>query len=237
MTKINRYLNILMPYIFLLLLIYCFASLGFWQLDRAKEKDTLNEAYVSETSYLKIRDDLAIDEYQQIQSNGEYITEKQIIIDNIIRNGQLGQMIISPFEISSELPLLLVNRGWIKKNINSNEKPDININVMINSVKGRSGNLPKMAIRDSEAFSESIAWPMLGTYPKINEIEILLERKILPYILLLDLEEENGFQRNWEPRISSTSTNYGYAIQWFLMCFGVTVILIIKLKKLLINNK
>jgi surfeit locus 1 family protein len=146
-------------------------------------------------------------------------------------------MIISPFEISSELPLLLVNRGWIKKNINSNEKPDININVMINSVKGRSGNLPKMAIRDSEAFSESIAWPMLGTYPKINEIEILLERKILPYILLLDLEEENGFQRNWEPRISSTSTNYGYAIQWFLMCFGVTVILIIKLKKLLINNK
>ena len=167
MTKINRYLNFLMPYILLLILIYCFASLGFWQLDRAKEKDTLNEAYVSETSYLKIRDDLAIDEYQQIQSNGEYITEKQIIIDNIIRNGQLGQMIISPFEISSELPLLLVNRGWIKKNINSNEKPDININVMINSVKGRSGNLPKMAIRDSEAFSESIAWPMLGTYPKI----------------------------------------------------------------------
>ena len=76
--KLNRHLTFIMPYIFLLLLIYSFASLGFWQLDRAKAKDTLNEAYLSETSYLSIRDDLPIDEYLQIQTTGKYIIEKQI---------------------------------------------------------------------------------------------------------------------------------------------------------------
>ena len=235
--KLNRHLTFIMPYILLLLLIYCFASLGFWQLDRAKAKDTLNEAYLSETSYLSIRDDLPIDEYLQIQTTGKYIIEKQIVIDNIIRNGQLGQMIITPFEINNELPWLLVNRGWVKKNINSNANPDININTMPNSVNGRSGNLPRMAIRDSEAFSETITWPAIGIYPTIKEIEILFGRKLFSYILLLDPEEKNGFQRNWEPRVSSTSTNYGYAIQWFLMCFGIIVVLIIKLKRLLIKNK
>ena len=78
--KLNRHLTFIMPYIFLLLLIYSFASLGFWQLDRAKAKDTLNEAYLSETSYLSIRDDLPIDEYLQIQTTGKYIIEKQIDI-------------------------------------------------------------------------------------------------------------------------------------------------------------
>ena len=92
-----------------------------------------------------------------------------------------------------------------------------------------------MAIRDSEAFSETITWPAIGIYPTIKEIEILFGRKLFSYILLLDPEEKNGFQRNWEPRVSSTSTNYGYAIQWFLMCFGIIVVLIIKLKRLLIT--
>ena len=234
---LNHRLTFLTPYIFFLILIYCFASLGFWQLDRAQEKDALNKAYLSDTSYIDIQNQLAVNTYQQIQASGSFIQEKQIIIDNIIRNGQLGQMIITPFEINHELPWLLVNRGWVKKIMDSNKLSDIKINSVIQTIKGRSGNLPRIGIRDSVAFDENTTWPAVGIYPTIEEIEIQLQQNILPYILLLGPEEENGFKRSWAPRVSSTSNNYGYAIQWFLMCFGVIILLINKLKKFISNQK
>ena len=68
-------------------------------------------------------------------------------------------------------------------------------------------------------------------YEYIVEIQDQFQREILPYILLLDPEEKNGFIRKWEPRVSSSATNYGYSVQWFLMCFVVIIFLIVKLKK------
>ena len=235
--KLNQYLTFITPYIFFIILIYSFSSLGFWQLDRAQEKDALNKAYLSDTSYIDIQNEPIIDTYQQIQARGRFVQEKQIVINNIIRDGQLGQMIITPFEINQELPWLLVNRGWIKKNINSKKLPDIKISSFNLIIKGRSGNLPRIGIRDSEPFDDNITWPAISNYPTIKEIEVQLQKKVFSYILLLNPDEKSGFKRNWEPRVSSTSNNYGYAIQWFLMCFGVIILLVIKLKTLISNKK
>lgn len=228
MNKLKPILYEITPYIFFFIMIYSFASLGFWQLDRAKEKDAMQEAYIADEDYIIIRDRTDMTAYQKIQASGIFDNERQIIIDNIIRDGQLGHMIITPFEIDKNLPLLLVNRGWIKK---EKDYPNIKIESSIINIKGRSGSLPKVGIRDGEAFDEMTKWPKIGIYPNISEIQDQFQREILPYILLLDPEEKNGFIRKWEPRVSSSATNYGYSVQWFLMCFAVIIFLIVKLKK------
>ena len=233
MNKLRPIFYAATPYIFFIILIYSFASLGFWQLDRAKEKDALQEAYITGENHINIKDRTDMATYTRIQASGAFDKDRQIIIDNIIRDGQLGQMIITPFEINKNLPLLLVNRGWIKK---ENDFPNIKIDSSIINIKGRSGSLPKVGIRDGEAFNEITTWPNIGIYPSIEEIQDQIERETLPYILLLDPDEKNGFTRNWEPRVSTSATNYGYSVQWFLMCFGVIIFLIIKLKRTLLNK-
>jgi len=230
MQKLNIITKKIMPYLLASVLIYCFTSLGFWQLDRAEEKIAL-QANVASDEYWYINNKTDFKLNRKIKVQGKYINNKQIILDNIIRNEQLGRMIITPFEINESLPLLLVNRGWIKKNTTKEIPVDIKIDDEQLIIKGLLGNLPKIGIRDSEAFKNQSSWPIIGNYPSIIEIEDVLNQKTLPYILLLNPEEDNGYIRRWEPTISSPSINYGYAVQWFLMSFASFIFLIVRIKK------
>ena len=242
MIKINKKTNVILkqsvPYILALILIYCFASLGLWQLDRAKEKTSELNAFNSPDAYIAVNDLSDIDQYKKIKATGRYLNDKQIIIDNIIRDGKIGQMIISPFEIDKFSPLILVNRGWLPKN--SDIENDINIDIHDKKyeIKGLSGYLPKVAIRESLSFKNKEDWPRVGIYPTIDEIKIELGQNLYPFIILLDQNEEYGFQRNWEPKISDPATNYGYAFQWFAMALAIIILyLVLNVKRNHHKNK
>ena len=229
--EINILIKTIVPYFLTLILIYSFASLGIWQLKRAEEKKSALQAFVASDEYLHINTMTDFELYQKIKAQGKYINNKQIIIDNIIRDGQLGHMIVTPFEINASLPWLLVNRGWVQKNTPQQKPFDIKIHEKQLIIKGLLGNVPKIGIRDSEAFKNKSSWPIIGIYPTINEIEDALSQKTFPYILLLSPEDDNGYIRKWDPKISDPSTNYGYAVQWFLMCLASVIFLIIRIKK------
>ena len=218
------------PFVLLVILIYTFSSLGMWQLDRAKEKKEALTTFNSSEGYELIDENSSFEIYKKIKAAGEYDDSRQVIIDNIIREDGIGQMIITPFRISKSSKIILVNRGWIKKKLGS--FPDINeLDQNINEIRGLSGILPKVTIRDKEAFEENADWPLIGSYPTFKEIEDKLGEPVFPFILLLDQKEKNGFQRNWDPKISGPATNYGYAVQWFLMCFCSVLFLIYRIRK------
>jgi len=229
--EINILIKTIVPYFLTLILIYSFASLGIWQLKRAEEKKSALQAFVASDEYLHINTMTDFELYQKIKAQGKYINNKQIIIDNIIRDGQLGHIIITPFEINASLPWLLVNRGWIQKSTLQQKPVNIKIHEKKLTIKGSLGKLPKIGIRDAEAFENKSSWPIIGIYPTISEIEDVLNQKTLPYILLLSPEDDNGYIRKWEPKFTSPSTNYGYAAQWFLMCLASVIFLIIRIKK------
>jgi cytochrome oxidase assembly protein ShyY1 len=60
LIKINRKTDVILkqsvPYILALILIYCFASLGLWQLDRAKEKTSELNTFNSPDAYISVKD-------------------------------------------------------------------------------------------------------------------------------------------------------------------------------------
>ena len=226
--KIN--MKQLIPYILLVIMIYTFASLGMWQLDRASEKEETLAIFNSSEGYETVVDNSIFTAYQKIKATGQYDSSRQIIIDNIIRDGGLGQMIVTPFKLSRSSKILLINRGWIRKKLDSD--PEINdLNNGTLEIRGLSGNLPKVTIRDREGFIGNTDWPLKGSYPTIEEIANRLNEPIFPFILLLDQEEDNGFLRNWDPNISGPATNYGYAVQWFLMCLCSIILLGYRIKK------
>ncbi len=202
-----------------------FVSLGNWQLDRAAEKETLAELFADDAPATSL-DDLAEPElYQWAKSNGRFLSDRQILVDNIVREARLGYFVITPFEVSRNAPLLLVNRGWVEKAAVDNQSVRLDVDRERSAVRGRIGNLPRVAIRGGDGFAGSDdSWPKKAVYPTPEEVARELDRDVEPFALLLDPADDRGFERNWAPVASGPETHYGYAFQWFAMAAAVLVI-------------
>ena len=209
-----------------------FASLGLWQLDRAAEKNMLLEMFEGEMPYARVNDFTSLAEFARIQTDGEFLPEKQILVDNIIREGRPGYYVITPFRLNNREPLLLINRGWIPKTMTANAPPpELPLKTNLRTVRGLVGRLPRVAIRPGEAFEGSEEWPRVAVYPRPEEVSVALDEELLPIVLLLAQEEPDGFVRSWQPNISGPMTHYGYAVQWFAMAATVIVLLFWHLRK------
>ena len=215
------------------LLITLFARLGFWQLDRAQQKVDMQQAFDQPARHVQVSGNLEPVPFQGITSRGRYLADKQILIDNVILSGRLGYYVISPLEYSADEPLLLVNRGWIRRDANRSGLPDIEIEIEnpATSVQGKAGHLPRVGIRPGEAFASHTQWPRVGVWPTVDETAAELGRDVLPYILLLDPDQDHGYLRRWQPQQAGPSTHYGYAFQWFAMAIAVFVIVGWNLRK------
>ena len=53
--------------------------------------------------------------------------------------------------------------------------------------------------------------------PTLDELSAELGQELLPFILLLSPEDDDGYVRLWQPRDSGPGMHYGYAFQWFAM--------------------
>ena len=89
-----------------------------------------------------------------------YRDDRQVLIDNIPREGQLGYYVITPFEPSMSNEILLVNRGWLPKPARPTEdEADLTVAGNYRTSHGLTGHLPRVAIRPGEAFVERDVWP------------------------------------------------------------------------------
>ena len=99
--------------------ISLYLSLGFWQLDRAKEKDNIVNLYKNRQQ-AKIEKLTTISDnnisnlhYRNFVIKGSYIN-KVFLVDNKIKNKKPGFNVISPFKLLSTSDVILVDRGWIE---------------------------------------------------------------------------------------------------------------------------
>jgi surfeit locus 1 family protein len=219
-----------------IVLVLTFARLGIWQLDRAQEKIALQQAFDRPPRHIQVQDDLQPEPFQAIQSRGGFLGERQILIENAILDGALGYYVITPFEFDAYGPLLLVNRGWIGRNPGETELPAVSVDPAARLIYGKSGHLPRVGIRPGEAFSDHSRWPRVGVWPTTDEIAAELGRPVLPYVLLLDSDQEGGFARRWKPQQSGPSTHYGYAFQWFAMALALFSLMVWNLRKRTLKN-
>jgi len=212
-------------------LLLLFVKLGFWQLDRASQKVEMQQAFDQPARYVQVSGSTAPDPFQAIRSRGQYLGEKQIIIENIVLDGALGYYVITPFEFSSHAELLLVNRGWIRKTPGEDVTTDVALDGSSRLIRGKTGHLPRVGIRPGVAFLDHDNWPRMAVWPTAEEVAAEIGRNVLPFVLLLDPQEENGFVRRWQPKLAGPSTHYGYAFQWFVMAIAVLVLIVRNLRK------
>ena len=208
-------------------LIVLFVSLGRWQLDRAAEKNRLEAVFKNNALFTRVTGDMPVTAFQNIKADGHYLPERQVLIDN----GRIGYYAFTAFRYAAKEPLLVVNRGWIGRPSANEPQPDIGVSGTHRTIRGRVGFLPRVAIRAGEAFGDAGGWPKTADFPTVDELSAEIGEDLLPFILLLGPDADDGYVRRWQPRESGSMMHYGYAFQWIAMATAVIGIFIWRMRK------
>ena len=106
-----------MPTLVVLMLLPGLIALGCWQLARAQEKRELLASYaerqagdaVSAAQLPELKDPA----YRRVHLFGHFDAGHSLLLDNRMREGQVGVELLQPFFDQASGLWLLVNRGWL----------------------------------------------------------------------------------------------------------------------------
>jgi surfeit locus 1 family protein len=229
--------NIRLPWLIFTLLVFSgLVKLGFWQNDRAlqKEQRIASIAQLSQTQALSLEQVLSEKEEINdlpLKMTGEFANEIIFLLDNQTNKGQLGYRVYQVFNSGNKA--VLVNLGWVLGSINRQELPDVQ------AIKGQhqlSGHVRK--IEEGIMLMEQVLlknkWPLRVQQIELDKFSTLISRQLLPFVVYLDKTESVGYEKNWQPIVMPPEKHRAYAFQWFSLAIAWLLLMIwasIKLNK------
>lgn len=215
------------PTVFAVMLLPIFIGLGYWQLDRAKQKKAIQAAYDKRgmAAPLALRGKLfAASElkYRQVVARGRYDTRYQFLLDNRIHNKRAGFHVVTPLKIQGTNTRVLVNRGWIPLVANRNELPAIKTPPGLVIVSGVATVPGRRLVLKKPGKIQKGEWPALWQVMDIDRFRQSVPFPTQPVIVLLNPKSEaGGFTRRWRRLDRMVSIHKGYAATWYTMAFLV----------------
>jgi surfeit locus 1 family protein len=201
-------------------------SLGFWQLDRADQKRTIEasiqKANTGVVELIINQNELLNKEYYEVRLQGSYIGDKQFIYDNQIVDQASGYYVLTPFVLTGQSNAIMINRGFIPWNGRRDQLDDIAVDSTFREIKIQvSRPIKRIELKTSDISNQ---FPVLIQAIDFDVIEEISSTSFVDVIGLLDPSSDDGFVRKWEPYTGSIEKHIGYAIQWFLMALVLGII-------------
>ena len=184
-----------------------FLTAGAWQLDRRGEKLDLEAAFAAATGYTSFASGNEVRPFERLEVRGRYLSDRQIVLDNMIVGGRVGHFILTPLDVAAA-----------------------------RAVRGRVGRLPRPGYRMGAAIPEVTSWPVHAVYPVYEDLEITLGRAVQPFVLLLDADDPDGWVREWQPDGVGPGRHLAYAVQWFAMALVLSGLLVMHARKRSFDN-
>ena len=218
--------RLLVPSILILATMAFLVSLGFWQLDRADQKRTIEasiqKANTGVVELIVNQNELLNKEYYEVRLQGSYISDKQFIYDNQIVDQASGYYVLTPFVLTGQSNAIMINRGFIPWNGRRDQLDDIAVDSAFREVKIQvSRPIKRIELKTSDISNQ---FPVLIQAIDFDVIEEISSTSFVDVIGLLDPSSDDGFVRKWEPYTGSIEKHIGYAIQWFLMALVLGII-------------
>ena len=216
----------LVPSILILATMAFLVSLGFWQLDRADQKRTIEasiqKANTGVVELIVNQNELLNKEYYEVRLQGSYISDKQFIYDNQIVDQASGYYVLTPFVLTGQSNAIMINRGFIPWNGRRDQLDDIAVDSAYREIKIQvSRPIKRIELKTSDISNQ---FPVLIQAIDFDVIEEISSTSFVDVIGLLDPSSDDGFVRKWEPYTGSIEKHIGYAIQWFLMALVLGII-------------
>jgi len=217
----HRFSPGLIPSVMLVLGLPVLIALGFWQLDRAEQKDELLAAFqrmvdAPPTALDDGRAGERLPQYRGVIVTGEYLAGKSFLLDNRTHEGRVGYQVLTPLRMEGGVAAVLVNRGWVpagrtREVLPVFETPRGRVEVwgMVYAPSDR-----QIVLGPEEAHGG--AWPRIVQRIDVAGMEDQLGVQLLSYTILLSEAEPGGFVRDWRPLYGAGPERHrAYAIQWF----------------------
>jgi len=212
-------------------LLYTMISLGFWQLDRAEYKDTLQQKIVERKNLVPV----ALDElpsssderrYYPVKFIGEFDTEHSFLLDNKILNGRVGYHVFTPVKINAS-KTILVNRGFVNQGETRELLPEIETIDGKIEFHGLLDLPPPRALVLAENVNKITSWPIVLQYIDIIEMNKMLGYELYDMVLWLDQNQAGSFDYDLPVLNLNSAKNNGYAFQWFALSVALLLIYIV----------
>jgi surfeit locus 1 family protein len=194
------------------------AYLGFWQLDRAAQKEALQSAIQQQASkpplaphvFLNLNDTTEV-LHQRVLLSGTWVPQSTVYLDNRQMDGKVGFFVLTPMRLEGSDKVVMVQRGWVPRNFEQRETvPPVETPFDLVQIEGRialapsklyePGQSEKGLIRqnlDLQAFRSETGLPILN---------FTVRQTGLP---------SDGLRRDWPAVNFGIDKHYGYAFQWF----------------------
>jgi len=211
-----------------------FTTLGTWQVYRAMEKQQLQaEMDIKlEQPILQLNKNIADIEskkYLKVHAQGHFDNAHEILIDNMVQNGNAGYHVLTPFVLQADKSVILVNRGWVPVGRDRRILPELSAptkNITIQGIISPPKSRPPLLLGDPDIKSK--VW----LYFDAIQFKKKSGKDVLPVIILLDKDNEHGYTREWPKYEVKIGMHIGYAIQWYVFALIVLVTYIsLNLKK------
>jgi len=218
-------------FILAIVLLPVLIALGYWQLRRAGEKETIQATYDQRRhqtpvaiAELSEKMDLA---FTPVTVQGLAEVERYFLLDNRVYQGQVGYDVLMPVRLSSE-QWLIVNRGWVKAPDRRTQLPEIpplveNHVTLLGDIYISPGAGYQLV--GVEALQHQ--WPKVITVFDPEYIGQQLQGELFPYQVRLRANQPGALTVDWPTINLSPEKHRAYALQWFAMASGLIIWLLL----------
>ncbi|MCC5858791.1 MAG: SURF1 family protein [Ectothiorhodospiraceae bacterium] len=209
-------------------------SLGFWQLDRAAQKEAILEAHdrMADRPALDLNRDRIDAEgswYRRAVAQGRFDGEHQFLLDNQTHRRTVGYHVLTPYRLADGEMAVLVDRGWVPMGDSRARLPDIRLDTGLETIHGHLDQGPPTGLRLGGIADGESGWPLRIQYVDYAELSQRLGYPLLPVVLRLDPGLPGGYVREWRPQHPTgfgPERNRGYAVQWFALATALLIIFV-----------
>ena len=202
--------------IFFVFFAILFLTLGLWQIERGQTKTILLDEFEKNSIISPKPLNKNSKKWDRVYVNGTWDNSKQILVDNVINQGIAGYKVLTPLRLSKTDQLILVDRGWIKRNRTLDDLPNIQLENLEERVTGILESPELGLVLSSEMISRT--WPKISQTKNLEVISKEYNETLYPLILLSDPTSRYSLEYiKIKPTNMTPIKHYGYSAQWFLM--------------------
>lgn len=206
------------------------ARLGFWQLDRAAQKTTLQQAREDKGRLPPLTGAELAGEasaaagqwYRRAAVEGRWAGDQTVYLDNRSMAGRVGFFVVTPL-VLNDGRAVMVQRGWLPRDLldRSRIAPHRTDQGLVKVVGRIAPTVSRLYELGDEA--PGVIRQNLDLAAYAGEIR----RPLLPLVIVQEQPAtgtDDGLARLWPEPASDVHKHYGYAFQWFGLCALVTVL-------------
>lgn len=203
-----------------LLVIALTARLGWWQLDRARQKLDLQAAMDAELA-LPPLDNGALGGagqlHRRVALTGQWLPQHTVWLDNRPMDGRAGFYVVTPLRLTGRGDVVLVQRGWAPRDAGDRTRvPAMPLAEGSARLEARIAIWPSHRLALSPAAESGPIRQNLDFAQLARDLGVALRPLSLQQ--LSAPEPADALQRDWPVPVQDVWKNQGYALQWFALC-------------------